>query len=128
MSCIGTHSGVVNPLINSNHEDRLLSGDGMVMIWHERLIHSEAKTQASAGGEGGNFKDAIRIFSHIWQQIQVGVPKSCARIKVNEGNTIHRLKKYLCENRDNGKWGKCNEGAIVLKLNTNSRYQVCEKF
>ena len=45
---------------------------------------------------------------------------------MNGGNTIHHLKEYLCENWDNGKFKKCNEGATVLCLTTISGYQAGE--
>ena len=65
----------------------------MVLIWHERLLHSGVRTIINAGGGEGSFKVDMRCFSYVWQELQVGVPKSRSKVKVDDDNAIHCLKK-----------------------------------
>jgi len=47
---------------------------------------------------------------------------------VNDGNSIHHLKEYLCENWDNSNYEYCNEAATVIDLTTITGYQACDFF
>jgi len=70
----------------------------------------------------------IGVFLYVCQELQAGVPKSSSKIKVNDGNSIHCLKEYLCGNWNNNNCEYFNEGSIVIDLTTITGYQAGEKF
>ena len=60
----GTHSSFENALIHRNHAIRLIFGNGMVVIWYKKLLHSGSKKRINAGGEEGSSK-VDNFFAHM---------------------------------------------------------------
>jgi hypothetical protein len=122
----GTHKGLNKDILHRNDAVRLILGPDMVVIWHEGLLHSGARTW-SMGFRGESIRKDLRFFSYIWPSKPNGTRNGRGRIRVNDGNNIHRLKKFICDKWNTGDCKECGEGATVIDLTSVTGYAIVEK-
>ena len=95
---LGTHKGLSKDKHHRNDAVRLVLGNDMVVLWHEGLLHSGARSRAMTT-DGTGISEAIRkdlrLFSYVWPTKPSGTRNGRGRIRVNDGNNIHRLKNHL---------------------------------
>jgi hypothetical protein len=122
----GTHQGLSRDVLHRNDAVRLILGPDMVVVWHEGVLHSGAKTR-SMGFCGESMRSDLRFFSYVWPSKPTGTRNGRGRIRVNDGNNIHRLKSNLCDKWSFDDCKDCVEGATVIDLTSVTGYAIGDK-